>query len=304
MTVARIIEEQRKTTQSGKAQDGRWTLEFERQQPQRARPADRLERIGRHQDPGPAAVRHQGRGAGLCRRARASPSIWFPRHRSASSSRPTPTISARAQPVPRSLMKSRIIGSAVAVVAGQHMVRAGDVEMGQQPLAVPIMERKGGRRRPGSAGGRRGAWDRYPPGRAPPMARSRRRPPAACRRSWSRSAGGHGRRSSRPPAWPAGRPPPAAGPRPRSCSALIQSMPVSTGGWCRTMIVGDVLALPERASSARPRASRRSCRRGGPSRACRARSSAARHGPSHTGRNHSRRSALRQHRIEIRSRPS
>jgi hypothetical protein len=35
MTVARIIEEQRKTTQSGKAGQGRWTLEFERQQPQR-----------------------------------------------------------------------------------------------------------------------------------------------------------------------------------------------------------------------------------------------------------------------------
>lgn len=38
MTVARIIEEQRKTTQSGKARDGRWTLEFERQQPQRPDP--------------------------------------------------------------------------------------------------------------------------------------------------------------------------------------------------------------------------------------------------------------------------
>ena len=38
MTVARITEEQRKTTQSGKAQDGRWTLEFERQQPQRPDP--------------------------------------------------------------------------------------------------------------------------------------------------------------------------------------------------------------------------------------------------------------------------
>ncbi len=38
MTVARIIEEQRKTTQSGKAQDGRWTLEFERQQAQRPDP--------------------------------------------------------------------------------------------------------------------------------------------------------------------------------------------------------------------------------------------------------------------------
>lgn len=38
MTVARIIEEQRKTTQSGKARDGRWTLEFERQEPQRPDP--------------------------------------------------------------------------------------------------------------------------------------------------------------------------------------------------------------------------------------------------------------------------
>ena len=38
MTVARIIEEQRKTTQSGRAQQGLWTLEFERQQPQRPDP--------------------------------------------------------------------------------------------------------------------------------------------------------------------------------------------------------------------------------------------------------------------------
>ena len=38
MTVARIIEEQRKTTQSGKAGQGRWTLEFERQEAQRPDP--------------------------------------------------------------------------------------------------------------------------------------------------------------------------------------------------------------------------------------------------------------------------
>ena len=38
MPIARIIEEQRKTTQSGKAKAGRWTLEFERQQPQRPDP--------------------------------------------------------------------------------------------------------------------------------------------------------------------------------------------------------------------------------------------------------------------------
>jgi hypothetical protein len=38
MTIARITEEQRKTTQSGKAQAGRWTLEFERQEPQRPDP--------------------------------------------------------------------------------------------------------------------------------------------------------------------------------------------------------------------------------------------------------------------------
>ena len=38
MTVARIIEEQRKTTQSGKAGQGRWTLEFERQERQRPDP--------------------------------------------------------------------------------------------------------------------------------------------------------------------------------------------------------------------------------------------------------------------------
>ena len=38
MTTARIIEAQRGTTQSGKASDGRWTLEFEREQPLRPDP--------------------------------------------------------------------------------------------------------------------------------------------------------------------------------------------------------------------------------------------------------------------------
>ena len=38
MATARIIEEQRKTTQSGKAQAGSWTLEIEREQPLRPDP--------------------------------------------------------------------------------------------------------------------------------------------------------------------------------------------------------------------------------------------------------------------------
>ncbi|MEO6113666.1 MAG: NADH dehydrogenase ubiquinone Fe-S protein 4 [Sphingomicrobium sp.] len=38
MTTARIIEEQRKTTQSGKAKAGTWTLEFERVEAQRPDP--------------------------------------------------------------------------------------------------------------------------------------------------------------------------------------------------------------------------------------------------------------------------
>jgi hypothetical protein len=38
MTAARIVEADRKTTQSGKAGTGRWTLEFERSQPQRPDP--------------------------------------------------------------------------------------------------------------------------------------------------------------------------------------------------------------------------------------------------------------------------
>ena len=38
MTIARIIENSRRTTQSGRARDGKWTLEFERQQPQRPDP--------------------------------------------------------------------------------------------------------------------------------------------------------------------------------------------------------------------------------------------------------------------------
>ena len=38
MTIARISELERKTTQSGKANSGRWLLEFERQQAQRPDP--------------------------------------------------------------------------------------------------------------------------------------------------------------------------------------------------------------------------------------------------------------------------
>ena len=38
MTVARISELDRRTTQSGKANNGRWLLEFERRQAQRADP--------------------------------------------------------------------------------------------------------------------------------------------------------------------------------------------------------------------------------------------------------------------------
>ena len=38
MATARIIEQQRGTTQSGKAKAGSWTLEMERQQPLRADP--------------------------------------------------------------------------------------------------------------------------------------------------------------------------------------------------------------------------------------------------------------------------
>ena len=38
MTIARICEIELKTTQSGKANSGRWLLEFERQQPQRPDP--------------------------------------------------------------------------------------------------------------------------------------------------------------------------------------------------------------------------------------------------------------------------
>jgi hypothetical protein len=38
MTVARIVQEQRKTTQSGKALSGSWTLEFEREEAQRPDP--------------------------------------------------------------------------------------------------------------------------------------------------------------------------------------------------------------------------------------------------------------------------
>lgn len=38
MATARIIEEQRKTTQSGKAKAGTWTLEYEREEPLRPDP--------------------------------------------------------------------------------------------------------------------------------------------------------------------------------------------------------------------------------------------------------------------------
>jgi NADH dehydrogenase ubiquinone Fe-S protein 4 len=38
MTIARISEQERKTTQSGKAKAGKWILEFERQEPLRPDP--------------------------------------------------------------------------------------------------------------------------------------------------------------------------------------------------------------------------------------------------------------------------
>jgi hypothetical protein len=38
MTVARIVESDRKTTQSGRAKTGKWTLEFEGQEPLKADP--------------------------------------------------------------------------------------------------------------------------------------------------------------------------------------------------------------------------------------------------------------------------
>jgi hypothetical protein len=38
MTTARILEQERKTTQSGKANAGKWILEFERKQPLRPDP--------------------------------------------------------------------------------------------------------------------------------------------------------------------------------------------------------------------------------------------------------------------------
>lgn len=38
MAVARILEQERKTTQSGKANAGKWIVEFERQQPLRPDP--------------------------------------------------------------------------------------------------------------------------------------------------------------------------------------------------------------------------------------------------------------------------
>ena len=38
MTIARILEQERRTTQSGKANVGKWILEFERQQALRADP--------------------------------------------------------------------------------------------------------------------------------------------------------------------------------------------------------------------------------------------------------------------------
>ena len=38
MAIARIVQEQRNTTQSGKAREGRWLLDYERTQPQRPDP--------------------------------------------------------------------------------------------------------------------------------------------------------------------------------------------------------------------------------------------------------------------------
>ncbi len=60
MSIARIIEEQRKTTQSGKAKVGRWTLEHERKEALRPDPLTGWAGIGRYRDPDPPEFRQQG----------------------------------------------------------------------------------------------------------------------------------------------------------------------------------------------------------------------------------------------------
>ena len=96
MTVARIVEEQRKTTQSGKAKVGRWTLEYERKEALRPDPltgwagsGDTETQLRLGFDSKDEALAMRGRKGLRCTSS--------PPRRSGSSCRPTPTISAEFQ---------------------------------------------------------------------------------------------------------------------------------------------------------------------------------------------------------------
>ena len=70
MTIARISELERKTTQSGKANTGRWLLEFERQQAQRPDPLTGWNGSGDTNTQVRLTFPTQGRGDRLLRQAR------------------------------------------------------------------------------------------------------------------------------------------------------------------------------------------------------------------------------------------
>ena len=67
MTIARITELDRRTTQSGKANNGLWLLEFERQKPLRPDPLTGWNGSGRHEHAGQDHFQDQGRSDRLLR---------------------------------------------------------------------------------------------------------------------------------------------------------------------------------------------------------------------------------------------
>ena len=94
MTIARISEIERKTTQSGKANTGRWLLEFERQQAQRADPLTGWNGSGDTNTQVRLTFPTKEAAIAYCTRTGSS-TTSSRRRRCASRSRPTPTISAR-----------------------------------------------------------------------------------------------------------------------------------------------------------------------------------------------------------------
>ena len=144
MTVARIVEADRKATQSGKSRHRPLAAGIRAQSGAAARSADRLERQRRHAHAGPPELQDQGRRHRLCRQA----GLRISRRAGCAGQPEDPGLCGQfplglsPSPFRQERPHHRL---QVAVVAREDIARAGDFEMGQQGLAVPIMQRIAGR---------------------------------------------------------------------------------------------------------------------------------------------------------------